>query len=208
MGRSSWWRTFPPLLQVLASVGGPPTSGSVGGPCSASPFVGGTTVSSPWGVRPARSLAARPWGARLWWLKPLADRPSGACPFLATLVTRLLVWGACLFPQPRRVLPVFQGCPWGAPSWGLSPAPHLILLQLCHWRPQLPASLLPPLHPSHGHPRLCMLIGLFIQLLGTNLHALLLGWSPSAVPIPSRRSSSMRVPPALAESRFHLGLAG
>jgi hypothetical protein len=34
-----------PAPGVLASVGGPPTSGSVGGPCSASPFVGGATVS-------------------------------------------------------------------------------------------------------------------------------------------------------------------
>jgi hypothetical protein len=34
-----------PAPGVLASMGGPPTSGSVGGPCSASSFVGGTMVS-------------------------------------------------------------------------------------------------------------------------------------------------------------------
>jgi hypothetical protein len=113
-----------PAPGVFAFVGGPPTLGSVGGPCSASPFVGGTTVSGqPMGGTSHTFSCGPPMG-----VASVVAQACGGPPFGGVSIPRDVgdspsgLGGVSLPPA----LACFTGL---LGSWGLSPAPHLILLR-------------------------------------------------------------------------------
>jgi hypothetical protein len=178
-----------PAPGVSASVGAPPTLGSVGGPHSASPFVGGTTVSGqPMGGTSRAFSPGPPVGGASVVAQAFGGPPFGSVSIPRDVGDSPSGLGGVSLPPALARFAGLPGQPMEGPFLGAfsrvafdsAPVPSLAAST-----PGLPAP------SSSSVARSSPVVHAYWSLHsapGDFPHALLLGWSPSAVPIPSRRS--------------------
>jgi hypothetical protein len=190
-----------PAPGVLASMGGPPTSGSVGGPCSASPFVGGATVSGqPMGGTSRSFSCGPPVGGASVVAQAFGGPPFGGVSIPCNVGDLPSGLGGMSLPPALACFPGLPRQPMGGPFLGafshaaFDSAPVPLLAALTPGLPAPSSSSVARLSPVvHAYRSLHSAPGDFPPRPPS-------GVEPFRRLNPIKEVSSMRVPPTLAKA--------